>query len=135
MFVCLFYFTIKKIPFVFSFLRNLESRGTARRRAIPSISKSREEEIRKILRNNLQKTRQRVGDTGEACHLSCAVSSSLILPFACPQLRSYSRHDLMIDPFEDNVSEVRFRRQRVEMERRVSLLFFSFSSKYKLICG
>lgn len=26
----------------------------------------------------------------------------------------------MIDPFEDNVSEVRFRRQRVEMERRVS---------------
>lgn len=57
-------------PFVFSFLRNLESRGMARRRAIPSISKSREEEIRKILRSNLQKTRQRVSDTGEACLLS-----------------------------------------------------------------
>lgn len=26
----------------------------------------------------------------------------------------------MIDPFEDNVSEIRFRKQRVEMERRVS---------------
>ncbi|KAM7384681.1 hypothetical protein PAMA_011846 [Pampus argenteus] len=65
-----------------------------KRRAIPSISKSREAEIRKILRANMQKTRQR--------------------------LRSYSRHDLMIDPFEDNVSEVRFRKQRVEMERRMS---------------
>lgn len=43
--------------------RNLEPRVTARRRAIPSISKSREEEIRKILRSNLQKTRQRVSDT------------------------------------------------------------------------
>lgn len=40
---------------------------------------------------------------------------------ACPQLRSYSRHDLLNDPFEDSVSEVRFRKQRVEMERRVSL--------------
>ena len=38
-----------------------------------------------------------------------------------PQLRSYSRHDLLIDPLEDNVSEVHFRKQRVEMERRVSL--------------
>uniref|UniRef100_A0AAQ4R1B8 Sodium/hydrogen exchanger n=1 Tax=Gasterosteus aculeatus aculeatus TaxID=481459 RepID=A0AAQ4R1B8_GASAC len=61
---------------------------------IPSISKSREQEIRKILRGNLQNTRQR--------------------------LRSYSRHDLFMDPFEDNVSEVRFRKQRVEMERRMS---------------
>jgi len=45
-----------------------------------------------------------------------------------PQLRSYSRHDLLIDPFEDHVSEVRFRKQRVEMERRVSL-------KMLLECG
>uniref|UniRef100_A0A3Q3WQV8 Sodium/hydrogen exchanger n=1 Tax=Mola mola TaxID=94237 RepID=A0A3Q3WQV8_MOLML len=75
-------------------MQNIESKGRTRRRAIPSISKSREEEIRKILHGNLQKTRQR--------------------------LRSYSRHDLMIDPFEDNVSEVRFRKQRVEMERRMS---------------
>uniref|UniRef100_A0A7N8WIA4 Sodium/hydrogen exchanger n=1 Tax=Mastacembelus armatus TaxID=205130 RepID=A0A7N8WIA4_9TELE len=35
-------------------------------------------------------------------------------------LRSYSRHDLMTDPFEDNVSEIRFRKQRVEMEKRMS---------------
>lgn len=26
----------------------------------------------------------------------------------------------MVDPFEDNVSEVKFRKQRVAMERRVS---------------
>ena len=37
----------------------------------------------------------------------------------CPQLRSYSRHDLLMDPFEDNMSEIRFRR-KVELERRVS---------------
>ncbi|XP_044028750.1 Na(+)/H(+) exchanger beta-like isoform X3 [Siniperca chuatsi] len=85
-----------KLPTIVSSvsMQNIQPRGPARRRAIPSISKSREEEIRKILRGHLQKTRQR--------------------------LRSYSRHDLMIDPFEDNVSEIRFRRQRVEMERRMS---------------
>uniref|UniRef100_H3CJK7 Sodium/hydrogen exchanger n=1 Tax=Tetraodon nigroviridis TaxID=99883 RepID=H3CJK7_TETNG len=75
-------------------MQNIGARGPVRQRAIPSISKSREEEIRKILRNNLQKTRQR--------------------------LRSYSRHDLMVDPFEDNVSEMKFRKQRVAMERRMS---------------
>lgn len=75
-------------------LQNIQPKDLAKKRAIPSISKKREEEIRKILRANLQKTRQR--------------------------LRSYSRHDLMIDPFEDNVSEIRFRKQRVEMERRMS---------------
>ncbi|KAM4630571.1 sodium/hydrogen exchanger 1b [Polymixia lowei] len=71
-------------------MQNIKPRG----RTMPRISKGREEEIRKILKTNLQNTRQR--------------------------LRSYSRHDLMIDPFEDNVSEVRFRKQRVEMERRMS---------------
>lgn len=75
-------------------LQNIQPQDMAKKRAIPSISKKREEEIRKILRGNLQKTRQR--------------------------LRSYSRHDLMSDPFEDNVSEIRFRKQRVEMERRMS---------------
>ncbi|XP_059205693.1 Na(+)/H(+) exchanger beta-like [Centropristis striata] len=85
-----------KLPTIVSSvsMQNIQPRGPAKRRAIPSISKSREQEIRKILRGNLQKTRQR--------------------------LRSYSRHDLMIDPFEDDVSEVRFRKQRVEMERRMS---------------
>ncbi|XP_051811265.1 Na(+)/H(+) exchanger beta-like [Acanthochromis polyacanthus] len=85
-----------KLPTVMSSvsMQNIQPREPPRRRAMPNISKSREEEIRKILRANLQNTRQR--------------------------LRSYSRHDLMIDPFEDNVSEVRLRKQRVEMGRRMS---------------
>ncbi|XP_037119767.1 LOW QUALITY PROTEIN: Na(+)/H(+) exchanger beta-like [Syngnathus acus] len=59
-----------------------------------NIFKSREKEIRKMLQSNMQKNRQR--------------------------LRSYSRHDLMIDPFEEDMSEIRFRKQQVEMERRMS---------------
>uniref|UniRef100_A0A3Q2CTG7 Sodium/hydrogen exchanger n=1 Tax=Cyprinodon variegatus TaxID=28743 RepID=A0A3Q2CTG7_CYPVA len=74
-------------------LPSVAAKEEARPRAIPRISKTREAEIRKILRANLQNTRQR--------------------------LRSYSRHDLFMDPFEDDMSEVRFRKQRVEMERRV----------------
>ncbi|XP_024115845.1 Na(+)/H(+) exchanger beta [Oryzias melastigma] len=75
-------------------LQNAQQRAPPKQRAIPSISKTREQEIRKMLRANLQKTRQR--------------------------LRSYSRHDLFSDPFEDNMSEIRFRKQRVQMERRMS---------------
>ncbi|XP_072304211.1 Na(+)/H(+) exchanger beta-like [Eucyclogobius newberryi] len=75
-------------------MQNIQPKDLSKKRTIPSISKKREEEIRKLLHANLQKTRQR--------------------------LRSYSRHDLMVDPLEDNVSEIRFRRQRVEMERRMS---------------
>lgn len=75
-------------------LQNIQPKDGGKKRAIPSITKEREAEIRKILRANLQKTRQR--------------------------LRSYSRHDLMNDPFEDTVSEIRFRKQRIEMERRMS---------------
>ncbi|XP_047240346.1 Na(+)/H(+) exchanger beta-like [Girardinichthys multiradiatus] len=69
-------------------------REAAPQRTIPRIPKTREAEIRKILRANLQKAGQK--------------------------LRSYSRHDLFMDPFEDDVTEFRFRRQRVEMERRMS---------------
>ncbi|XP_051728382.1 sodium/hydrogen exchanger 1b [Ctenopharyngodon idella] len=65
-----------------------------RSRRTLNISKEREEEIRKILRANLQKTQQR--------------------------LRSYSRHTLMPDAEEDDWSETRLRKQRVEMERRMS---------------
>ncbi|XP_028316495.1 sodium/hydrogen exchanger 1b [Gouania willdenowi] len=75
-------------------MQNIQPRDTVKQRVIPSISKRREEEIRKMLRSNLQKTRQR--------------------------LRSYSRHDLMMDPFEEDLSEVKFRKQRVEMGRRMS---------------
>lgn len=110
-------------------LRNIEARGPVRQRAIPSISKGREEEIRKILRNNLQKTKQRVGIAASGLIFRLLMSASVLCaecvihlsPLDCaPQLRSYSRHDLMIDPFEDNVSEVKLRKQRVAMERRVS---------------
>ncbi|XP_067281091.1 sodium/hydrogen exchanger 1b [Pseudorasbora parva] len=66
-----------------------------RSRRTLNISKEREAEIRKILRANLQKTRQR--------------------------LRSYSRHTLMPEAEEDVWSETRLRKQRVEMERRMSL--------------
>ncbi|KAG1929631.1 sodium/hydrogen exchanger [Pimephales promelas] len=65
-----------------------------RSRRTVNISKEREEEIRKILRANLQKTRQR--------------------------LRSYSRHTLMPDAAEDDWSETRIRKQCVEIERRMS---------------
>uniref|UniRef100_A0A672LQR3 Sodium/hydrogen exchanger n=1 Tax=Sinocyclocheilus grahami TaxID=75366 RepID=A0A672LQR3_SINGR len=65
-----------------------------RSRKTLNISKEREEEIRKILRGNLQKTRQR--------------------------LRSYSRHTLKPDAEDDDWSETRLRKQRVEMERRMS---------------
>ncbi|KAG7273592.1 hypothetical protein CRUP_019838 [Coryphaenoides rupestris] len=85
-----------KLPGLIS-MQNIQPKVEPREKTIPKISKGREEEIRKILRANLQKTRQR--------------------------LRSYSRHDLMADPFEDmneNLSEMRFRKQRVEMERRMS---------------
>uniref|UniRef100_H2SST5 Sodium/hydrogen exchanger n=1 Tax=Takifugu rubripes TaxID=31033 RepID=H2SST5_TAKRU len=97
-----------KLPAIVSSvtMQNIESRGPVRQRAIPGISKSREEEIRKVLRNNLQNTRQR--------------------------LRSYSRHDLMIDPFEDNVSEVKFRKQRVAMERRVTAMVSGDWLKWKM---
>ncbi|XP_068431610.1 Na(+)/H(+) exchanger beta-like [Clinocottus analis] len=75
-------------------MQNIQPRAPSQGQTITNISKIREQEIRKVLRGHLQNTKQR--------------------------LRSYSRHDLFIDPFEDNVSEVRFRKQRVEMERRMS---------------
>uniref|UniRef100_A0AAY4BUR8 Sodium/hydrogen exchanger n=1 Tax=Denticeps clupeoides TaxID=299321 RepID=A0AAY4BUR8_9TELE len=85
-------------------------RRSTRGRALPQISKVKEEEIRKILRANLQKTRQR--------------------------LHSYNRHTLIADPFEDNWTEVRLRKKRVEMERRVSDLLHlnSIPPKPNLSC-
>ncbi|XP_061520454.1 sodium/hydrogen exchanger 1b isoform X2 [Phycodurus eques] len=71
---------------------NIEAGAPPRRGT--RVSNSRQKEIRKMLQANMQKNRQR--------------------------LRSYSRHDLMLDPFEDDVSEVRFRKQQVSMERRMS---------------
>ncbi|XP_049586516.1 sodium/hydrogen exchanger 1 isoform X2 [Syngnathus scovelli] len=56
-------------------------------RALPQLSKSREEEIRKILRSNLQKTRQR--------------------------LRSYNRHTLLVDPDDDHLGEFLLKKQKM----------------------
>ncbi|XP_061145902.1 Na(+)/H(+) exchanger beta isoform X1 [Syngnathus typhle] len=56
-------------------------------RALPQLSKSREEEIRKILRSNLQKTRQR--------------------------LRSYNRHTLLVDPDDDHIGEFLLKKQKM----------------------
>lgn len=40
--------------------RNIHPKSMASERILPALSKDKEEEIRKILRSNLQKTRQRV---------------------------------------------------------------------------
>lgn len=55
-----------------------------------------------------------------SCFTNKHFVSDAVLNVFTFQLRSYSRHDLLIDPFEDTLSEIRFRKQRVEMERRVS---------------
>ncbi|KAM9310083.1 sodium/hydrogen exchanger 1 [Pholidichthys leucotaenia] len=63
-------------------------------RVLPQLPKAKEEEIRKILRSNLQRTRQR--------------------------LRSYNRHTLVADPFEDRFSDLLLKKQRmIEMEKRI----------------
>ncbi|XP_073702724.1 sodium/hydrogen exchanger 1-like [Garra rufa] len=64
-------------------------------RALPQLSKAREEEIRKILRTNLQRTRQR--------------------------LRSYNRHTLVADPYEDGWNEILIKRKKMmELEKKIS---------------
>ncbi|XP_040900351.1 sodium/hydrogen exchanger 1 [Toxotes jaculatrix] len=63
-------------------------------RALPQLPKGREEEIRKILRSNLQRTRQR--------------------------LRSYNRHTLVADPFEDGFSDLLLKKQKmIELEKKI----------------
>ena len=52
------------VPGIFSsvprYPRNIHPKSLPAERILPALSKDKEEEIRKILRNNLQKTRQRV---------------------------------------------------------------------------
>lgn len=63
-------------------------------RALPQLSKGREEEIRKILRNSLQRTRQR--------------------------LRSYNRHTLVADPYEDRFSDMLLNNHKIiELEKKI----------------
>ncbi|XP_074509143.1 sodium/hydrogen exchanger 1 isoform X2 [Sebastes fasciatus] len=63
-------------------------------RALPNLPKGREEEIRKILRSNLQRTRQR--------------------------LRSYNRHTLIADPFDDGFGDFLIKKQKmVDLEKKI----------------
>ncbi|XP_077077705.1 sodium/hydrogen exchanger 1 isoform X2 [Siphateles boraxobius] len=72
-------------------MQNIQPKKTPQDRALPQLSKSREEEIRKILRTNLQRTRQR--------------------------LRSYNRHTLVADPFEDGWNDLIKRKKLIELEK------------------
>ncbi|NP_001081553.1 solute carrier family 9 member 1 S homeolog [Xenopus laevis] len=88
---------IGKIPSTVSTvsMQNIQPKPKLAERFIPTLSKGKEEEIRKILRTNLQKTRQR--------------------------LRSYNRHTLVADPYEDAWNQMLLRRQKVhQMEQRVT---------------
>ncbi|XP_026172580.1 sodium/hydrogen exchanger 1 isoform X2 [Mastacembelus armatus] len=68
--------------------------GKSEERALPQLPKGREEEIRNILRSNLQKTRQR--------------------------LRSYNRHTLMADPYEDGFGDYLVKKQKmIELEKKI----------------
>ncbi|KAM4045741.1 sodium/hydrogen exchanger 1 isoform 2-T2 [Anomaloglossus baeobatrachus] len=80
---------IGKIPSAVSTvsMQNIQPKPKLSDRVIPTLSKVKEEEIRKILRNNLQKTRQR--------------------------LRSYNRHTLVADPYEDVWNQMLLRRQKM----------------------
>ncbi|XP_069827643.1 sodium/hydrogen exchanger 1 [Dendropsophus ebraccatus] len=78
---------IGKIPSAVS-MQNIQQKPKPSARVIPTLSKVKEEEIRKILRNNLQKTRQR--------------------------LRSYNRHTLVADPYEDAWNQMLIRRQKMQ---------------------
>ncbi|XP_015204599.2 sodium/hydrogen exchanger 1 isoform X1 [Lepisosteus oculatus] len=76
-------------------MQNIQPKLKVRERVLPQLSKSREEEIRKILRTNLQRTRQR--------------------------LRSYNRHTLVADPYEDGFSQLLIRKQRaMQLEKRMN---------------
>ncbi|XP_036394296.1 sodium/hydrogen exchanger 1 isoform X2 [Megalops cyprinoides] len=76
-------------------MQNIQPKKPVSDRVLPQISKGREEEIRKILRTNLQRTRQR--------------------------LRSYNRHTLVADPYEDGWNELLLKRQKIiELEKKMT---------------
>ncbi|XP_060756306.1 sodium/hydrogen exchanger 1 [Neoarius graeffei] len=75
-------------------MQNIQPRKPPER-MLPQLSKGQEEEIQKILRNNLQRTRQR--------------------------LQSYNRHSLVADPFEDGFKELMIKRRRMkDLEKKIS---------------
>ncbi|KAG8143168.1 hypothetical protein E2320_000437 [Naja naja] len=75
--------------------KNINPKTLPIERILPALSKDKEEEIRKILRNNLQKTRQR--------------------------LRSYNRHTLVADPYEEAWNQMLLRRQKArQLEQKMN---------------
>uniref|UniRef100_A0A8C3J497 Sodium/hydrogen exchanger n=1 Tax=Calidris pygmaea TaxID=425635 RepID=A0A8C3J497_9CHAR len=88
---------IGKIPSAVSTvsMQNINPKTIPVARILPALSKDKEEEIRKILRNNLQKTRQR--------------------------LRSYNRHTLVADPYEEAWNQMLLRRQKArQLEQKMN---------------
>lgn len=72
---------------MFCYPRNIHPKSVTSERILPALSKDKEEEIRKILRSNLQKTRQRVRSCPSLALHSCSLgtpspplSSALLLP-------------------------------------------------------
>lgn len=83
-----------KIPSGVS-VHNITPKPPPPERVLPALSKDKEDEIRKILRNNLQKTRQR--------------------------LRSYNRHTLVADPYEEAWNQMLLRRQKaMRLEHKIT---------------
>ncbi|XP_060113899.1 sodium/hydrogen exchanger 1 [Heteronotia binoei] len=88
---------VGKIPSAVSTvsMQNINPKALPVERILPALSKDKEEEIRKILRNNLQKTRQR--------------------------LRSYNRHTLVADPYEEAWNQMLLRRQKArQLEQKMN---------------
>ncbi|XP_046759508.1 sodium/hydrogen exchanger 1 isoform X1 [Gallus gallus] len=79
-----------KIPSTISAvsIQNISPKTLPDSNALSALSKDKEDEIRKILRSNLQKTRQR--------------------------LRSYNRHTLVADPYEDVWNQMLMKRQKMQ---------------------
>ncbi|XP_055512362.1 sodium/hydrogen exchanger 1 isoform X2 [Leucoraja erinacea] len=69
-------------------IQDLTRSSTMTERLLPTLSREKEQEVRKILRENLQKSRMR--------------------------LRSYSRHTLVVDSYEDQWSQMLIKRQRLQ---------------------
>uniref|UniRef100_UPI00398F7D6F sodium/hydrogen exchanger 1 n=1 Tax=Pristiophorus japonicus TaxID=55135 RepID=UPI00398F7D6F len=86
---------IPKIPSAVS-IQHMQRKNTLGERLLPTLSREKEEEVRKILRQNLQKTRQR--------------------------LRSYNRHTLIADPYENQWNQMLLKRQRLlSTDRKMSM--------------
>nr|XP_028594551.1 sodium/hydrogen exchanger 1 isoform X1 [Podarcis muralis] len=91
-------------------MQNINPKTLPVERILPALSKDKEEEIRKILRTNLQKTRQRVR---KRTPLASLVWKTV--------LRSYNRHTLVADPYEEAWNQMLLRRQKArQLEQKIN---------------